>query len=447
MDTGTRVQGSTGMYTVARKIDEGGFGEVFEVHHENGAVCALKLLKTVNAANKDEIVKRFAREVRIQRRLSHPNVAEIYDSDLKSAPPWFTMPLAAATFADLIADKVTNKDNIEQGLLSILTGLEEIHRLGFKHRDLKPQNVLVIRNAEGALEYKISDFGLVSANESQMSSMTDTGMGAGSQKYAPPECIDNFKRASVESDIYSFGAILHDVYTDGKRTPYTQLDGPGEVGAIIRKCTERVAIRRYRSVAALKSDLYDAIILGDIELTSTAARQALAPLDEDVANITDEQWDDIYLYYEGETDPVQLLESFKVLEMRHIQALKGYDPQISASLGRIYADHVIGASFSFDYCDVLGVKLEEFFGVGDVETQAKCLLAMLVLGTSHNRWFVERIFTRLAGESLDSNVAQRFLIEAELEGVNLHDQIVHLARSISYDSSLLHPAIQTGALP
>lgn len=85
--------------TIKDRLGSGGYGEIYSATSlENGEDVALKRLLPLWASDED-VRRRFAREVRLQQRLSHPGIMPIYDSDLEADPAWYTMPLA---FTDLV---------------------------------------------------------------------------------------------------------------------------------------------------------------------------------------------------------------------------------------------------------------------------------------------------------------------------------------------------------
>ncbi|MGE0131802.1 MAG: hypothetical protein AB7U82_27270 [Blastocatellales bacterium] len=83
-----------------RVIDWGGFGVVHEVQTRNGKRLARKSFdpRVKTQEEREKLQKRFAREVRIQSQIRHPNIMPILDHDLEASPPWFTMPLAQHSF-------------------------------------------------------------------------------------------------------------------------------------------------------------------------------------------------------------------------------------------------------------------------------------------------------------------------------------------------------------
>jgi hypothetical protein len=109
-----------------------------------------------------------------------------------------------------------------------------------------------------------------------------------------------------------------------------------------------------------------------------------------------------------------------------------------------FSEYVREIAHNFDYCDVLADKMEKLFSIGSIALKAHVLLSLLVMGTSHNRWFVERKFFGLAGDALDDKVAQRFMVDVEADGLDLEPLLSHLEWSISVNRNLLHPRIRVG---
>lgn len=228
-------------YQLIKERGRGGFGVVDEVLHDDGNVYARKTLAVPSHLDPQQVRPRFEREVKYQSAIQHNHVVPIYEHDLDANPPWFIMPLAQRSlFDELLVDR-TLGGNPHTALFHILAGLEEIHRLGYCHRDLKPHNVLRFQSQDGSPVYALSDFGLIAVGEDASSTLTPSGIGGGTPAYQAPECAINFKRATPRSDIYSFGAMLHDIFAaNPKRLPHEELTAPGAIGPIVEKCTKRM---------------------------------------------------------------------------------------------------------------------------------------------------------------------------------------------------------------
>jgi serine/threonine protein kinase len=158
-------------------IDKGG-GNIDRVADENGNEFARKTFAK-NQPLSDEllanVLKRFRKEARIQGSISHRNVVPILGGDLMADPPYYLMPIAISTLSRDIQDDRQLGGDFISAIGDIVAGLEELHSIEIFHRGLKPQNVLKLVDANGEF-YAISDFGLISMKETQLSVLTKTVM-------------------------------------------------------------------------------------------------------------------------------------------------------------------------------------------------------------------------------------------------------------------------------
>mgnify|MGYP001339497466 CR=1 FL=1 len=263
------------VYKAIKEIGRGSFGVVELVSDEKGRQFARKTFVAPNLpdVSNDDMRARFEREVRYQNEIDNPNVVRIFEADLDVDPPWFVMELADCSLADeLRADRTLGGDP-RKPLFDILAGLESIHAKGYKHRDLKPANVLKFSAADGTIRYAISDFGLMAPGSGVTSTLTASNMGGGTLLYRAPECAISFKRATVQSDIYSIGAILHDIFGGGAaRLPHVELTVAGTVGPIIQQCTKTNVRRRYPNVVTVREKLYE-VLREEISFSSRKRRR------------------------------------------------------------------------------------------------------------------------------------------------------------------------------
>ncbi|WP_201213124.1 serine/threonine-protein kinase [Rhodocyclus purpureus] len=442
------------VYTHIRTLGRGAFGRVELVRNEAGEQFALKVFDPspsvahaiqAGHVSAEELRRRFASEATYQAQVAHPNVVRVLGSVLESTPPYFVMELAEATLAtDLSADP-TLGGMVQQVLFDILAGLEGIHSFGIYHRDLKPQNILRLRNPDGSFRYAISDFGLIKVATGNATTLTATGTQGGTERYAAPELITNFKRATARSDIFSFGVILLDIFGGvANRVPYTEVQFPGAVGAVASKCTKSLPARRYSSIAEVRAALYDALQNEAPRLGSPHEEQMVELLRSE-QRLTELQWDHVFLLLEeiAETSG-SLAPLLRAFTRSHLAALSEEAPDLLAAFAGYYIEYVDQGrgTFDFGYCDVIADKLTWLFELGDIAVRAKSLLAMLGLGTSHNRWFVERRFAQLAGPELDVATAARMITEVTVRGLNVARDIDRLEWSISISRTSLSPALQ-----
>lgn len=433
-------------FTIISQRGRGTFGVVYEIEDENKNRFALKVFDPMSTiqVDRDELKRRFAREVRYQSAISHPNVVSILHSDLVLDPPYFIMSLAQTSLLELMRSKAIADEKRISLLTDILAGLETIHDAGYKHRDLKPANVLAFSSdgQAGNFRFEISDFGLIAPPENDTSTLTATGVAGGTIDYAAPEAMKSLKHVTVRSDIYSIGAILHDLFVGQRRIPCTKLSGPGEIGKVIEKCTETNQSRRYNNVPELRSAVIEALQIyiyngkaKDEDLISLLAKDDLSSY----------EWDSIDIrIQENEAEGSDNYHIFRVIRSAHLAVLAKEHIGVFYSVSRSFISHVIAwtGRFPFEYCDVVGLKLKDIFLAGDTELQALSLVALLILGTSHNRWYVEQIFASLSGSDLDDAVARRFVTEFEVRELDLQKNIEHWELSIRASRESLHSAIQ-----
>lgn len=430
-------------YTTKNEIGRGSFGVVELVEDQDGQQWARKTFVPPNlpGVSNDQMKERFEREVKYQSQINNPNVVKIHDHDLDANPPWFIMDLAAGSLADELSQDRTLGGDPRKPLFDILAGLEAIHQKGYKHRDLKPANVLKFVSSDGAVRYAISDFGLMSPASGQTSTLTASNMGGGTPLYRAPECALNFKRATNQSDIYSVGAILHDIFGGGAaRIPHTELAVAGPLAPIVEKCTKTNVRRRFSTVAALREQLYE-VLRGPVTFSSKEEAEVVKLLKQK-DELSDQEWDRVFQQIdENEEKDRSNHAVFSVLTVAHLEQLAQSAPDLFASLGKDYAKYTFGGSFDFDYCDVIATRAQIFYDKGELDLKANIALALLELGTSHNRWFVERKFTEMSGPHISEQLAERIATEIDVQQIDFERKISHLESSISFKRNELHPAL------
>lgn len=432
-------------YVEVEERGHGGFARVFVVQNEAGQQFAKKVFSPtqplIEAVGEEHLKRRFKREVKYQSSIDHKNVVTIVDSFLDDEPPYFIMPLAVCTLQDELKQDPSLGGEYKKVLFDVLAGLESMHENGFVHRDLKPANILKFQCSDGYY-YAISDFGLLSIADSESSTLTGSNAQGGSQNYAAPELMKDFKRATRLADVYSFGAILHDIFGNGaKRIPYTELSLPGPLGDIVQKCTKTVAARRYSTLTSLREDLYQA--LDDAEMSfSSSQEEQLANMLKENEELTDKQWDDIFLMLEDNSEKLYECHNiFKTISEAHLAQLREESPELFGALGQYFSDYIKSCSFTFEYCDVLASKAEIFYNGGELDLQARISIGLLDLGVSHNRWYVERKFIHLTGPDISDNLAQRIITEVEVDNFDFRGNIKRMERSIVFDHRNMHPIL------
>ena len=169
--------------------------------------------------------------------------------------------------------------------------------------------------------------------------------------YRAPECANNFRRATVQADIYSFGAILHDIFHGGHRVPHSKLTVAGAIGPVVARCTESKTRRRYRSVAALREALFTVLTDKVIEFESEEEREVI-DLITSQENLSEDQWEKIFDIIDDNLDRDE--SNYNILcaiSGVQIESLYSIAPDMFHGLGEEYARFAESNSFGFDYCD------------------------------------------------------------------------------------------------
>lgn len=416
------------MYNTVGRLGHGGFGVVELIEYPDGTQCAKKTFHPMDSNLDqdllDNVKKRFKREVGIQSQIVHPNIMPILEADIESDPPSYIMPLAT-TSLDKQIKSITDKTEILKILLDILAGLEELHSLDIQHRDLKPQNILLIGD-----KYVISDFGLVSMKDTQISALTQTGMRMGSDFYTAPEIVEELKNASSRSDIYSFGCILHDFFGTKNRVPcHVIYDTGGIAGDIIEICTRQDPNSRFQNVKDLREVLVES--LSNIDSNATISRESIDYRsylkNEDVYD--DNTLTGLFNYLERSNDTQDVYYIFNSVTNEIVEKILK-NPERAKDFANLYSNWVRKVSHVFSRCDVIAVHLDILYeNVSDLGARANILLALLIMGASHNRWYVEQKFISLA-QNASNNLCRRFVMEARVIGDDVRYRFNHLEQSI-----------------
>jgi serine/threonine protein kinase len=218
IEPGTHV----GPYTIDKLIGSGGMGTVWLAHRSDGLLSrpiALKLPHTEAARARlggSQLLPRFAREREILAKLSHPNIAHLYDAGIDPhGRPYLAMQFVAGE--PFIEYCETRKIGIQERLrlfLQVLAAVHHAHGQNVIHRDLKPSNILVQQDGTVAL----LDFGvaklLVGADPDD-SNLTRQGSAVLTPNYASPE-QSNGEAIGPASDVYSLGVVLYELLS-GRR--------------------------------------------------------------------------------------------------------------------------------------------------------------------------------------------------------------------------------------
>ncbi|MFB9056922.1 serine/threonine protein kinase [Mariniflexile ostreae] len=416
-------------YDKIEKLGQGGFGNVYHVKDENGAEMALKTFDLhPSMVSITEIAKkRFIKEAIYQQQIGHPNIVEIYSIYQNEEPPFFTMELAESSMLKDMNDGTLDSSNYLKCIYDIMAGLEEMHKLGMYHRDLKPGNVL--RFSYG---YAISDFGLISLNKTGITTLTKTGMSKTSDLYTAPEITQDLKFASIQSDIFSLGCILHDFVGNSQRIPCNEISDSSKFGNLLQSATRMDPSRRFSSVASFREALNS--ITSTIEDAKTEVAEIVletlnkpsTDFDEnDVSKLSD------FLSSGVVEDEKDIIMSS--IKLNHIKEILKY-PHLSTYIAKSYFNFVRNGNFPWDFCDTLKNRVTEFMEIGTVDILSEGIFALLYMGTKHNRWYVQRAAASYLKNDIDSTLLKRIEMEIIVDGSKFCSAFKHLLYSIDEKS-------------
>ena len=195
-------------YQIIKTLGEGGMANVYLAHDTYlDRNVAVKVLRG-DLANDEKFVRRFQREALSATSLSHPNIVEIYDVGEDDGQYYIVMEYVdGKTLKQVLKQRghlsVTEVVDI---MLQVTDGMAHAHDAYIIHRDIKPQNIMMLSNGM----IKITDFGVAIALNSTQLTQTNSVMGT--VHYIPPEQA-NGKGSTIRSDIYSMGIMMYELLT------------------------------------------------------------------------------------------------------------------------------------------------------------------------------------------------------------------------------------------
>lgn len=206
-----------GRYKIQSVIGQGSAGTVYRAVQELiGREVAIKVLHEYLVSD-DEFIKRFHQEAKASSRLTHPNIITIYDFGVipDGDRPYIAMDLLVGTpLSDLLAQvEYLPMPEAVPIFIQVCSALGEAHRQGVVHRDVKPENIVLVERSGQKLFPMVVDFGIARiVEESEAVKITRTGTVCGSPTYMSPEQCTSSK-VDHRSDIYSLGVVIFETLT------------------------------------------------------------------------------------------------------------------------------------------------------------------------------------------------------------------------------------------
>ena len=197
-------------YEIIGLIGSGGMGNVYKVR--DLVLDETVALKTLHPSLNQNVLalSRFKREVKLARKVTHPNVARTFDLGMDSTTPYLTMEyVEGQTLYNFINIKCRQRVRINpirslDIAIEIAKGLEAAHEAGVIHRDLKPANIILTPDERVV----ITDFGIARVTESQDVITAVEGM-VGTPLYMSPEQVESEHDIDHRTDLYAVGVLLY----------------------------------------------------------------------------------------------------------------------------------------------------------------------------------------------------------------------------------------------
>lgn len=195
-------------YQIIKTIGEGGMANVYLAYDTIlDRDVAVKVLRG-DLATDEKFVRRFQREALSASSLSHPNIVEVYDVGEDNGSYYIVMEYIEGKHLKQLLKRrgSLTLTEVVDIMLQVTDGMSAAHDSYIIHRDIKPQNIMILEN--GLI--KITDFGIAMALNSTQLTQTNSVMG--SVHYLPPEQASG-KGATIQSDVYSMGILMYELLT------------------------------------------------------------------------------------------------------------------------------------------------------------------------------------------------------------------------------------------
>jgi HAMP domain-containing protein len=259
-------------FEIISSLGKGSMGLVFKaMDHELNEPVAIKILRK-EIAEDEEHLERLRSEIKLARRVTHPNILRTYDLGKVDETPFLSMEYVRGMTLRYLIDS-SGRLPYSAALRvtrQLCDGIACVHELGILHRDIKAENVII----EPSGNVKLMDFGIARTIKKSDMDALDEGLFIGTPSYASPEQIQGGE-LGVATDIYSLGILMNEIFTgklpiEGDNVKEICLghikdepikpsvfwkDIPKELEHVILKCLNKKPSERYSDIGSLMIDL------------------------------------------------------------------------------------------------------------------------------------------------------------------------------------------------
>ncbi len=284
-------------YKINHEIGAGGMARVFDATQISlNRPVAIKFLSSELYAH-SEARELFEKESLIIAQLNHPNIVHVIDKGVsEESIPYFVMEkIEGIDLDELIEDAQVPFEKKMDIAIQSCKGLDYAHKIGIIHRDIKPANIIISQHGVA----KVLDFGIALVEEKgdpKIKSLSEKNAPTsivGSQGFIAPEQLSDYAKATVVSDIYSFGVLLQRLFctvpdssnsqknkTESLSSQFSKL--PKELEIIISQCINLNPEKRYQSLTDVRNKLLE------ISQGSHITKSKLDQASEDTKDLSDQ---------------------------------------------------------------------------------------------------------------------------------------------------------------
>jgi formylglycine-generating enzyme required for sulfatase activity/serine/threonine protein kinase len=298
-----------GEYTLIEKIGSGGFGDVWKAEKRTIMDANYFALKFFRPKEDELNLEKIRKEIEVWKKVRGlPHIISVIELDKFEDYIYVVSDFADGgsleNWLKSNGGKAESEEHAVKIAIEILTGLENLHEKGVIHRDLKPDNILIMNG-----KHCLADFG-VSREVKSQSKATGT---AGTMEYMPPEAFEN--KFSVQTDIWAIGVILQRLLSGN--IPFPQDNQAALIGAIImfegekipenisitlreivEKCLQKEPSKRFSSVSKLKDELQSYL------RNSVNKAEVIEKNDVYLANILDDSFHEVNTFKEENSQQI-----------------------------------------------------------------------------------------------------------------------------------------------
>ncbi|QOJ04354.1 MAG: serine/threonine protein kinase [Planctomycetia bacterium] len=377
-------------YEVLQIVGRGGMGTVVRARRvSDGETVAVKYCHLKDAAS----IRRFKREIRLMRELKHAHVVPILKLSTQHDPPYFVMPFAEFSCGRRCEEFAADENSAIDAFLELCEGVQAIHAAGMVHRDIKPDNALIV---DGRVV--VADLGLAKFVDRDTTILTQTQAVVGTELYLAPEqrFSGGSRDADGRTDIYQLGKTLYQFLTNLEPAIMDMSKVPPGLAFAIRKATRENPNERYQTIGQLIDAVKTYQKARDPNANPANAFESLLNRIKERLERGEYREDDVGQMLATLMLPVvrqtttEFLDMFDRVPHEVLAILPETHPEQLDELLRVYVGAIEEqvTNHSFSYAEIVAKKMRVLFGAAGTTPEVKglCIEATLIAAVRLNRF-------------------------------------------------------------